>query len=199
MVYPAIVRLPISTSQLYAHLLGLDPFILGQELVGHGKLRCLSIIAVVVGGRSSYLHGAAQAEDAVVCLLGSEALEGLLDDVVLFGDQVIGPAKQWALAPCPISPDAHRKCNQYFLVRYVASGVAYISPICLYPAALQYQLAIGWTQRRSHGRLAMEEAKDGADMASGVQRSLEVVGGRGCRQLQIVLLVRSSSCVRRKA
>lgn len=94
MARPAIVKFCIFSIQQYAHLLGLDPFLLGQELVRHGKLRFLSIITVVVGSGSSYLHGAAQAEDAVVCLLGSEALEGLLDDVVLLGDQVIGPAKQ---------------------------------------------------------------------------------------------------------
>ena len=106
MARPAVVRLWIFTFPQCAHLLGLNPLLLGQELVRHRKLRYLSIIAVVAGSGSSYLHGAAQAEDAVVCLLGSEALEGLLDDVVLFGDQVIGPAKQLALAPCPISPDA---------------------------------------------------------------------------------------------
>lgn len=40
-----------------------------------------------------YLHGASQAEDAVVGLLGLEALEGGLDNVVLFGEQVIGPVR----------------------------------------------------------------------------------------------------------
>lgn len=48
--------------------------------------------------RSSYLHGAAQTEDAVVGLLRLEALEGGLDNVVLLGEQVIGPVRQSALA-----------------------------------------------------------------------------------------------------
>lgn len=133
-----------------------------------------------------YLHGAAQAEDAVVGLLGSEALESLLDDIVLFGDQVIGPAKPLALAQCPKLPNTQHISNQSMLVRCIASGMAYLSPICLYPAALQYHSAMGRTQRWSHGRLLMKGARDGADMASGVQRSLGVVGGAGCRQLQIV-------------
>lgn len=121
MARPALVRLCIFPSQWYAHLLGLNPLLLGQELVRHGKLRYLSIIAVVVGSGSSYLHGAAQTEDAVVCLLGSEALEGLLDDIVLLGDQVIGPAKQLALAPCPISPNALLISSQYIFSQYASS------------------------------------------------------------------------------
>jgi len=48
-----------------------------------------------------YLHSAAQTEDAVVCVLGLEALEGGLHNVVLFGEQVIGPVKQSALAHGP--------------------------------------------------------------------------------------------------
>lgn len=54
------------------------------------------------------------------------------------------------------------------LVRCIAVGVAYFNPICLYPAAWQYQLAMGWIQRRSQGRLAMKGAADGADMTSGL-------------------------------
>lgn len=106
MAHPAFVRACTLSRHQNAHLLGLDPFLLGQKLVGHGELRYLSIIAIGIGSRCMYLHGTAQAEDAVVCLLGSEALESLLDDIVLFGDQVIGPAKQLALAQCPITPDA---------------------------------------------------------------------------------------------
>ena len=37
------------------------------------------------------LECSADAEDTVVGLLGRETLEGLLDDVVLLGDQVISP------------------------------------------------------------------------------------------------------------
>jgi hypothetical protein len=45
-----------------------------------------------------YLHSTAQTEDAVVCVLGLEALEGSLHNVVLLGEQVIGPVCQCALA-----------------------------------------------------------------------------------------------------
>lgn len=41
------------------------------------------------GGK--YLEGAADAEDAVVGLLGRQTLEGELDYVVLLGEDVIGP------------------------------------------------------------------------------------------------------------
>lgn len=73
--------------------------------------------SILVSSRPSgfgcmYLHSAAETEDAVVCLLGSEALESLLDDIVLFGDQVIGPAKQLALAHCPKTPDTQRKTSR---------------------------------------------------------------------------------------
>lgn len=51
-----------------------------------------------------YLHGAAQTEDAVVCILGLEAPEGVLHNVVLLGEQVIGPVRQSALAHPSLSP-----------------------------------------------------------------------------------------------
>lgn len=41
-----------------------------------------------------YLEGAAQAENTVVGLLGLEALEGGVDNVVLLGEQIIGPVRQ---------------------------------------------------------------------------------------------------------
>lgn len=41
-----------------------------------------------------YLESAAQTEDTVVGLLGSETLEGGVDNVVLLGEQVIGPVRQ---------------------------------------------------------------------------------------------------------
>lgn len=41
-----------------------------------------------------YLESAAQAEDTVVGLLGVEALESGVDDIVLLGEQVIGPVRQ---------------------------------------------------------------------------------------------------------
>lgn len=36
-----------------------------------------------------YLEGSADTEDAVVGILSGETLQGLLDDVVLLGDQVV--------------------------------------------------------------------------------------------------------------
>ena len=45
-----------------------------------------------------YLEGAADAEDAVVGVLGRETLEGELDYVVLLGEDIIGPAEQAASA-----------------------------------------------------------------------------------------------------
>jgi len=65
---------------------------------------CSVICLVVSLTNSHYLHGTAQAEDAVVGLLWREALEGGLDDVVLFGENVIGPVRQSALAHAPKTP-----------------------------------------------------------------------------------------------
>jgi hypothetical protein len=72
-------------------------------------------------------------------------------------------------------------------------GAAYLNPSCLYPAALQYQLASGFIQRWSHGRLLIKGASDGADMVAGIRRGCAGVEGAGCRQLQIREVVRSSS------
>lgn len=58
-----------------AHLLRLGPLVLGQELVLVGEL-----------------DGAADAVNAVVGLLGREALEGLLDDIGLLLDEVVESA-----------------------------------------------------------------------------------------------------------
>lgn len=58
-------------------LLGLGPFRLGEQLVSDGGL-----------------HGAAEAEDSVVALLGREALEGEGDGLVLLGDEVVGSARE---------------------------------------------------------------------------------------------------------
>jgi hypothetical protein len=136
-----------------------------------------------------YLHGASYAEDAVVGLLGLEALEGGLDNVVLLGEQVIGPVRQSASA-------LHPRCRPIpsILSHATASEGAYLSPSCLYPALLQYQLASGVIQRCSHGRFLMKGASDGADMFSAAQRC----GVRGCRgaggrQWQGVVVVRTAS------
>jgi hypothetical protein len=51
------------------------------------------------GGKSSYLEGAAQAEHAVVSLLRRETFDGLLDDIALLGNQIIGPRKKSVSIP----------------------------------------------------------------------------------------------------
>jgi hypothetical protein len=38
---------------------------------------------------------------------------------------------------------------------------SYLKPSCLYPAALQYQFAIGVIQLFSHGRFKMKFVRDG--------------------------------------
>jgi hypothetical protein len=59
----------------------------------------LNVMPASIGSR--YLHGAAQSVDAIVGVLGLQALEGGLHDVVLLGEQVVGSVKQLALARCP--------------------------------------------------------------------------------------------------
>jgi len=46
-----------------------------------------------------YLHRPAQAEDAVVGLLWGKAPEGLLDGIIFFREQIIGPVKKLAISP----------------------------------------------------------------------------------------------------
>ena len=46
-----------------------------------------------IGGRV-YLESAAQAKDTVVGLLGVKALESGVHNVVLLGEQVVGPVRQ---------------------------------------------------------------------------------------------------------
>lgn len=45
-------------------------------------------------GEGAYLESAAEAENAVIGLLGRETLDGLENDVGLLGDEVIGSAAQ---------------------------------------------------------------------------------------------------------
>lgn len=61
-------------------LLG-GPLVLGQELVGEGEL-----------------GGAADAVDAVVRLLGGQAVEGGEDVLVLLGDEVVGAVGGWLVS-----------------------------------------------------------------------------------------------------
>ena len=58
-----------------------------------------------------YLHGTAQTEDAVVGILGLKALQSGLDEVVLLGEQVIGPAGQFTSAH---QFAAHRMLPSFF-------------------------------------------------------------------------------------
>jgi hypothetical protein len=94
-----------------------------------------------------------------------------------------------------VSPSARNAiCVPWLLALHAASATpravslraAYLRPSCLYPAALQYQLASGFIQRCSHGRLLIKGASDGADMLfGGSRRGCGGVEGAGCRQLQM--------------
>ena len=75
------VDLADEVDQVRLVLLGLGPLALGQQLV-----------------RQTALLGAADAEDAVVVLVGRQALEGELDCVALLGDEVVGPVKDFLSA-----------------------------------------------------------------------------------------------------
>lgn len=72
--------------RVFAHLLGLGPLLLRQELV---------LVAE--------LDGAANAEDAVVALLGRQALEGQSDGSVLLLVEVVVPVGTRS-ASCFASP-----------------------------------------------------------------------------------------------
>jgi hypothetical protein len=53
---------------------------------------------VADAGVQAYLECAAQTEDTVVGVLGTEALEGVLDDVVLLGQEVVGAQTELPVA-----------------------------------------------------------------------------------------------------
>jgi hypothetical protein len=53
---------------------------------------------VTDAGVQAYLECAAQTEDTVVGVLGTEALEGVLDDVVLLGQEVVGAQTELPVA-----------------------------------------------------------------------------------------------------
>jgi hypothetical protein len=67
--------------KVWCVILSLGPLLLGQELVGHGEL-----------------ESSAQTEDTVVGFLWSETLQGSLHDIVLLGEQVIGPQTELPVA-----------------------------------------------------------------------------------------------------
>jgi len=66
-----------------------------------------------------YLEGAAQTEDTVVGLLGLEALQGGVNNVVLLREQVIGPVRQsvssglWASQHPPFCHSLHPMHPKY--------------------------------------------------------------------------------------
>ena len=90
-----------------------------------------------------YLERAAQAEDTVVGLLGLEALKSGVDNVVLLGEQVVGPVRQSVSSgsraskaldfpiqciqcmPCVYQPSTSSPCPAF------SQGAAYLRPSCL--------------------------------------------------------------------
>lgn len=78
-----------------------------------------------------YLESSAQTEDTVIGLLGSETLEGVLDGVVLLGEQIIGPVHH-SRQPIDSLPAISRPAAFSTLLRSAAiSGAPYLSPSCL--------------------------------------------------------------------
>lgn len=67
------------------------PLVLGEQLV-----------------RQTALHGASHAENPVVSLLLGESLEGELDGLGLFGDQVIGSGRQLSVGAGSIGANGAR-------------------------------------------------------------------------------------------
>jgi hypothetical protein len=141
-----------------------------------------------------YLHSAAQAEDTVVCFLGLEALEGGLHNVVLLGEQVIGPVKQYTLAHSAMVPNICHYFSPNSATRCVACegcvpqsklpvscGVAVPAGERLHPLLEPWALV----DERGEGR-----RRHGCGDSTGLSGVEWVVG---CLQLQNVEVVRSSS------
>lgn len=95
-----------------------------------------------IGGRV-YLESAAQAEDTVVGLLGVEALESGVHNVVLLGEQVVGPVRQSVSSGPWTSAVLHSRAHCIQCIPHVpqnaipspspmlAQGAAYLRPSCL--------------------------------------------------------------------
>lgn len=98
------------------------------------------------------LDGAAETVDAVVGLLGGEALQGLLDEVAFLLDEVVEPARreeisrrfEGGVGRVPIE-------SRRF-------GCAYLKPSLRWPAALAYQLAKGTAMDLRKGRARIPSA-----------------------------------------
>ena len=147
-----------------------------------------------------YLHSAAQAEDAVVCVLGLKALEGGLDNVVLLGEQVIGPVRQSALAIHPqrltyaaafaVVSTIHCTTSEGCVPQTelpVPCGIAVPVGQRLHPALEPWALVDKGSERRRRHCFEARRGRVG-------------VGGAGCRQLRVgvVQVVRSVSSSKRK-
>lgn len=116
-----------------------------------------------------YLESPAHAEDAVVRLLGRQALHGALHDLALLGDQIVGPlihiSPLFLTGTILISNGAPKSIPD----------LPYLRPSFLYAAASKYQLLSGLAQRMSHGRFMMYGASEGCDILD-VMR-VEAMGG----------------------
>src|SRR5687768_16659762 len=83
-----------------SHLGRLGPLLLGEQLVRDGALSQLAPTRQkIVIHRNIYLHSPSEAEDTVVGVLWRQALESLLDDIIFFGEQIIGPVETHAVSP----------------------------------------------------------------------------------------------------
>jgi hypothetical protein len=156
-------------------------------------VKCLSPQSLDV----MYLHSAAQTEDTVVCFLGLEALEGGLHNVVLLGEQVIGPVRQSALAHPAISPNVCHNVSRASSTQCVAcEGCVPQSEL---PVSCGVQVPVGerlhpllqpWAlvDERGEGR-----RRHGCGYSTGYA-GVEWVGGlpsiAECRSGEVVVLVR---------
>lgn len=111
---------------------------------------------------SSYLERSPHSEDTVVSLLGAQTLEGLLHNLILLGDQVVGTVSPpWVstVLGVPFGPlPAILSC---LLPSTLESGRrarglgTYRRPSFRYPALSKYHSLSGRIQRINHGRFMM--------------------------------------------
>lgn len=132
-------------------------FLFGQKLMCERALQMLvSEYAMPLISSNTHLDSPAKTENTIVRLLGGKTLEGEKNSLGLLGNQIIGSVVQIS-AQIPSTPaPSPRLIPQSLLVKD-----AYLNPSCLYPAALQYQLAIGVIILRSHDLFLTKLARDG--------------------------------------
>lgn len=125
-----------------------------------------------------YLHSTAQTEHAVIGFLGPKSLQGGLDNVVLLGEQIIGPVRQLALA----HPDTqHGVCHGVLVCACSRLGpLQSCVPQSELPVAGGVAVPVG---ERLHPALEPRALGD----VGGERRGRHVAGveGVGCRQLQM--------------